>query len=82
MAKSFFDSITMLTKITKEEFYGPRKTIEIWDVDVDNNISKLIQATNNFKYLIGSLDDVIRPLALILPKISWSVKLLKIRITI
>ena len=33
-------------------------------------ISKIVETTTNFKYLIRYLDKVIRPLALVLPKIS------------
>ena len=40
--KSFFDSIIFLrfgeTKVAKEEFYGAKKAIKIWDVDVDNAV--------------------------------------------
>ena len=47
---------------TKEEFYHAKKPVDIWDVNVDNAfISKLIKTKNNTKYLIGYLDDVIRP---------------------
>ena len=47
------------TKVEKEK---------IWDTYVDNIvISKLIETKNNSKYLIGHLDEVIRPLDLILP---------------
>ena len=46
-----FDSMIMLrygkTKVVKKEFYGVKKGKKIWDVDVDN-----------FKYLIGYLDEV------------------------
>ena len=39
-----------------------KKPIKIWDVNVDNIvISKLVETKNNPKYLIGHLDDVIRP---------------------
>ena len=48
------------TKVDKEEFYGAKKTIKIWDVDVDNIvILKLIETKNNCKYSIGYLDEVI-----------------------
>ena len=33
-------------------------------------ISKIVETTTNFKYLIRYLDKVIRPLDLVLPKIS------------
>ena len=42
MAVKFFDSITMLIfvkiKVPKEEFYGSKKPIKIWDVNVDNTV--------------------------------------------
>ena len=38
---------------------------------VDNIVdSKLIKTKTNYKYLIGYLDEVIRPLILVLPKMS------------
>ena len=47
------------TKVAKEEFYGAKKAIKIWDVDVDNRVtSKLIETKNKFKYLIGYFGDV------------------------
>ena len=50
----------------------------LWCIDVDNIvISKLIETKNKYKYLIGYLDDVIRPLVLILPKLSGYIKTLK-----
>ena len=53
----------MVRQAAKEEFYGARKPINIWDVDADNVvISKLTETNNNSKYLIVYLDDVIRPL--------------------
>ena len=53
-----------------------KKQIKVWDVDLDNIvISKLLKTKNNSKCLIGYLDNVIRPLALILPKMSRYVKL-------
>ena len=75
----FFNSLIMLrsgkTKVAKEEFYGAKTLMKTWDVNVDNIvISKLVQAKNNSKYLIGYLDEVLRPLVLILPKMSEYVK--------
>ena len=59
------------TKAAKEEIYGAKIPIKIWDIDVDNIvISKLIEMKNDSKYLIGYLAEVIRPLILILPKMS------------
>ena len=46
-----------------------KKTINIWDVNLDNIvILKLVETKTNSKYLVGYLDKVIRPLILILPK--------------
>ena len=40
MTTKFFDSLIMLIfckiKVAKEEFYGTKKLIKFWDVDVDN----------------------------------------------
>ena len=81
MAAAFFDSIIMLkcgkTKEAKEEFYGS-KNQWIYDIDVGKVvISKLTETNNISKYLIGYLDDVIRPLILVLPKVSGYVKAMK-----
>ena len=40
-------------------------------------ISNSIETKNNSKYLIGYLDKIIRPLVLILPKMSGYVKTFK-----
>ena len=82
MTTKFFESAVMLrfgkTKIAKEEFYGAKKTTKVCNVNVDNKvISKLIETKNNSKYLIRYLDDVIRPLVLILPKMSGYVETFK-----
>ena len=46
-----------------------KKPVNIWDVNVDNIVvSKLTETNNNSKYLIGYLDEVIKPLLLILSK--------------
>ena len=46
-----------------------QKNDKIWNVNVGNIIvSKLTEREN--KYLVGYLDEVIRPLVLILPKMS------------
>ena len=51
------------TKIAKEEFYGATKPIKVWYVDVNNVVvSKLVETKTSSKYLIGYLDEVIRPL--------------------
>ena len=82
MTTKFLDSIIMLrfgkTKVAKKEFCGAKKPIQIWDVDVNNIvISKLIETKNIFKCLIGYLDKFIRPLVLILPKMSGYVDTFK-----
>ena len=61
------------TKVAKEEFYDAKKSINTWD------ISNLTETKNNSKFLIGYLNEVIRPLVLILPKISGYVKTFKVK---
>ena len=67
-------------KIAKEKFYAWRKPITIWDVNVNNIvISKLARTKPNSKYLVGYLDDkYIRPLVLIMPKMSGYVRTFKV----
>ena len=66
------------TKVAKEQFYGAEKPIKIWNINVDNIvILKLVETKNNSKYLIGYLDEVIRTLMLILPKMNGYVKIFK-----
>ena len=68
-------------KIAKEKFYAAKKPIKIWDVNVDNIvISKLVKTKTNSKYLTGYSDIDIRPLVLIVPKMSGYVKKSKIEI--
>ena len=65
------------TKVAREEFYGARKPIKFWDVDIDNIVvSWLFVTKTNSKYLIEYLHGVRRPLVLILPKINEYVKIL------
>ena len=41
-------------EIEKEKFYASKKSIKVWDVNVDNIvISKLVKTKTNSKYLIG-----------------------------
>ena len=55
-----------------------KKTIKILDVDVDNIVvSKLNEAKYNSKHLIGYLEGFMKPLVLILPKMSRYVKTFK-----
>ena len=42
-------------------------------------ISKLVKTKTNSKYLIGYLDKAIRPLVLIMPKMSGYVKTFKVK---
>ena len=59
------------TKEAKEKFYEAKRTINIWDVNVDNIvISKLVETKTNSKYLTEYLDKFVRPLVLVLPKIN------------
>ena len=68
------------TEITKEKFYASKKPIKIWDVNVDNIvISKLFKTKTNSKYLIGYLDKDVRPLVLIMPRMSGYVKTFKVK---
>ena len=68
-------------KIAEEKFYAAKKPIKIWDVNVDNIvISKLVKTKTNSKYLIGiKFDKAIRPLVLIMPKMSGYVKTFKVK---
>ena len=64
------------TKVAKEEFYGANLTIKILYVDNVVN-SKLIETKFNSKHLIRYLDGCMRPLVLILPRMSRYVKTYK-----
>ena len=67
--------------MVKEIFYAAKKPIKIWYVNVDNIvISKLVKTKTRFKYLIGYLEKDIRPLVLIMPKMSGYVKTFKLKI--
>ena len=67
----------------KEEFYAAKKPIQIWVSNVDNIIiSKLVKTKDNSDYLIESLDNVIRPLVLIMPKMNRYVKTFKVKMEI
>ena len=58
-----------------------KKPIKIWDVNVDNIVpSKLTERKTNSKYLIGiKFDKPIRPLVLIMPKMSGLLRHLKLK---
>ena len=71
----------MEREIAKEKFYAAKKPINIWDVNVENIvISKLVKENTNSKYLIRiEFDKAIRPLVLIMPKMSGYVKIFKVK---
>ena len=61
--------------IEQKKNFMVQKNPNIWDVNVNNIVmSKLIETKTNSKYLIGYLDKVIKPLVLILLKISGHIK--------
>ena len=65
-------------KVAKEELDGRKKPINVWDPNVDNIVtSMLVKRKTNSNYMIGYLDNDIRPLDLILPKMSGYVKTFK-----
>ena len=73
--KSFFDSTIMLRF---GETKKPNKYLIIFDVNVDKIVtSNLIEKKNISQYKSGFLDVIIRPLVLILPKMSVYVKTFK-----
>ena len=67
-------------EIAEEKFYAAKRPVTIWDVNVKNIvISKLVNTKTNSKYLIGiKFDKAIRPLVLIMPKMSGYVKTFKV----
>ena len=71
----------MEREIAKEKFYASKKAINIWDVNVENIvISKLVKENTNSKYLIRiEFDKAIRPLVLLMPKMSGYVKIFKVK---
>ena len=67
-------------KNSTRNFLYWKKPINNWDVNVDSIvISKLLETKTNSKYIIGYLDKVMRPIVLILPKISGYVKIFKVK---
>ena len=68
------------TKIAKETFFGAKKSIKVWSFNVDNIIiSKLAKTKTNSKYLIWCLYKHIKPLVLIIPKMSGFVQTFKVK---
>ena len=58
-------------KVENETFYASKNPIRIWDVNFDNIvIPKLLKTKSNSKYLTGYLDKAVRPLVLVMPKMS------------
>ena len=64
----------------EKQFDAAKIRIKIWDINVDNIvISKLVKTETISKYLIGYLGNAIRPLILIMPKMSVYVTTFKIK---
>ena len=64
----------------KKSLMLQKKPIQIWDVNVDSIVvSKLVKTKTNSMYFIWYLDKNIRPLVLILPKMSGYVKTFKVK---
>ena len=67
-------------ELAKEKFYAAKGPIKTCDVNVGNIvISKLVKRKSNCKYLIGCLNNAIRPLVLMMPKMSGCVKRFKVK---
>ena len=47
-------------KVAKEECYDAKQATKVCNVVTDIAISKLVETSFNFKYLIGYLDDAIK----------------------
>ena len=68
------------SKVSIEEFYGAEKPIMLGMLMLKNIvISNLIEIKNNSKYLMGYLDEVVRPLVSVLPEESGYVKTFKVK---
>ena len=69
------------TKVANRKFHGSKKSIEIGDVGVGDVIviSKLVETKNNSKYLIRYLDQFIKLLVFILPKMSGDFNTFKVK---
>ena len=66
-------------KVIKENFYTLKRLTKIWDVNADNIvISKLVETKTNSRHLIGYLEKALRPLVLIMPKMSGYIKTFKV----
>ena len=57
-----------------------QQNYKVWDVNVDKIVmSKLFKTKTNSKYLIGYSDKAVRPLILIIPKMSGYVQIFKVK---
>ena len=67
-------------EVEKEKFYATKKPVKIWDVNIGDTVaSKLVETITNSKYMIGiKFDKAIRPVVLIMPKMSKYVKTFKV----
>ena len=72
----------MERKKKQRESFSCKKTVKVWDVNVDNIVvSKLVKTKTNSKYVIGiKFDKVIRSLVLIMPEMSGYLLKLKIKL--
>lgn len=62
----------------QKKFYGAKELTKIWHVNIGGKvISILIEKKSSSNYLNEYLDDVMRPLILILPKVTGYVKTFK-----
>ena len=67
-------------KSNKRKILFYTKNYIIWDVNVDDIvILKLVKTKANYKYLVGYLNEAIRPLVLIILKLSGYVKTFEIK---
>ena len=66
-------------KSNKRKILFCTKNYIIWDVNVDDIvILKLVKTKANYKYLVGYLDEAVRPLVLIILQLSGYVKTFEI----
>ena len=57
-----------------------QQNYKVWDVNVDKIVmSKLFKTKTNSKYLIGYSDKAVKPLILIIPKMSGYVQIFKVK---
>ena len=70
----------MEIEIATKKVLCSKRTIKTWDFNFHNIvISKLVNTKTSSKYLIGYLDKTIRPLILIMPKMSGFIKKVKVK---